>query len=93
MEIGAPRGSHRLSALDHRKVEPGMVAGHGGGPLGPHGDREEGARRGQGVGKHGKHCFPNFAPMLPGLNSLIFNNLIQKERILAAVAALNISLT
>ena len=46
VEIGAPRGSRELSAPDHRKVtfspvEPGMVAGHGGGSLGPHATDEK----------------------------------------------------
>ena len=36
---------------------------------------------------------PKIYPVAASPNSLIFNNLIQKERILAAVAALNISLT
>ena len=35
-----------------------MVAGHGGGPLGPHSDREEGARRGQGDWKRAEALLP-----------------------------------
>ena len=58
--------------------EPGVVAGHGGGVAGPHSDRGEGREAGQGDWMQWMQCIQGFCPLHPGLNSLMFNNLIQK---------------
>ena len=65
--------------------------GRGGGCQEHTATEEEARSGGTGIGSSWKHCFQRLAPVLPDLNSLIINNLIQEKRVLEALEAGNIS--